>query len=247
MQFDPRDPRYWGMPPYIGEGFTAAPVPPSMQLPAPAGMQKALDQTMFAPTYQQAMTPYAQQIHPRYCPPPQSWPQAYQQQGHQESTEDMIRRVVAQAVASAGPALLNNTGVRPMEDGELAASMPTRWSDQDVGLGSTAVAGAATVAIQTTAAKRGKVTRLQLSVINPAAPGVPFIGGILILSITAAGETLLASAAGVPAERYAQVDSFGNLSSPLLAPNTPLVVTVLNLTAATALQVTGSFGYRVLS
>jgi hypothetical protein len=161
--------------------------------------------------------------------------------------EDVIRRVVSQTIAGAPPALMNNTGVRPMEDGELAASLPTRWSDQDVGLGQTIVAGAATLPIQTTAAKRGKVTRLQLQVINPAAPGVPFIGGILILSITAAGETLLASASGVPAERYAQVDSFGNLSSPLLAPNTPLVVTVINLTAATTLHVTGSFGYRVLS
>lgn len=137
-----------------------------------------------------------------------------------------------------GPVLATNTGVRPYRDGESAIAQPTRWSDQPLGLGSTTLAAGATANITTNNAKRGMIKGLRL--LSDTGGPTP----ALVNSITAAGQTLLAGAASVPGGYFAQVDNFGNLSSPELMPNSPLVVNVTNGTAA-PIVITGNFIMRV--
>lgn len=177
--------------------------------------------------------------------PPQGLPQGFQMgpsYNYCAPQPQMDPRTYAQWVqmmlAGLGPVLANNVGVRPYRDGESVIAQPTRWSDQQLGLGSTAIAAGATVNITVTNAKRGMIKGLRLtSDTGGASP-------TLVNSITAAGQTLLAGSTSVPAAFYSMVDSLGNLSSPELMPNSPLVVNITNPGGAPA-TVNGAFILRV--
>lgn len=144
---------------------------------------------------------------------------------------------VQNTVSGAPPLLATNVGVRPYRDGEGVVAMPTRWSDQQIGLGSTTLAAGATANITVTNSKRGMVRGLKL---------FSDAGGVttaLVNSITASGQTLVAGSQAIPGAFFANVDSFGNLSSPELLPNSPLVINVTNPTAV-PITVLGAFVFR---
>ena len=162
-----------------------------------------------------------------YCPPGQGvGPQAY---GYGPWLQNVV--------AGVPPVLATNVGVRPYRDGESVVAQPTRWSDQQIGLGSTTLAAGATTNISVTNSKRGMIRGMLLFSDTGA------VSTSLVNSITASGQTLTAGSQALPGAFFGHVDSLGNLSSPELMPNSPIVVNVTNPTAA-PITILGAIMFR---